>query len=165
MLQTIQSHTYNLVTSVRFWMILLVIIIFLAVAGYLYNKYVTPMVDQKFIPNNEYPKESVDENDGSGNDGNKEVELYIFTVQWCPHSKNAMPIWNELKEEYGPGKTFNGYKINFVEIDGEDNPDLADKYKVEGYPTIKLIKGNQVIEYDAKPTKEHLKEFLNSTLL
>ena len=51
------------------------------------------------------------------------------------------------------------------EIDGEDNPDLADKYKVEGYPTIKLIKGNQVIEYDAKPTKEHLKEFLNSTLL
>ena len=86
-------------------------------------------------------------------------------MQWCPHSKNAMPIWNELKEEYGGSNAFNGYKINFVEIDGEENPDLADKYKVEGYPTIKLLKGNQVIEYDAKPTKEHLKEFLNSTLM
>ena len=49
-------------------------------------------------------------------------------------------------------------------IFGEENPDMADKYKVDGYPTIKLVKGNQVIEYDAKPTLENLKEFLNSTL-
>ena len=41
---------------------------------------------------------------------------------------------------------------------------MADQYKVEGYPTIKLVKGNQVIEYDAKPSIEHLTEFLNSTL-
>ena len=164
MLEAVQTKAYNLVTRVQFWMILVVIIIFLAVAGYLYNKYVTPMVDTKFVQNDEYPTQTVNEGE-SASGGDKSVDLYIFTVQWCPHSKNAMPIWNELKEEYGGSNTFNGYKINFVEIDGEENPDLADKYKVEGYPTIKLLKGNQVIEYDAKPTKEHLKEFLNSTLM
>ena len=164
MLEAVQTKAYNLVTSIQFWMILVVIIIFLAIACYLYNKYVTPMIDTKFVQNNEYHTQSVNEED-SDSTRDKSVDLYIFTVQWCPHSKNAMPIWNELKEEYGGSNAFNGYKINFVEIDGEENPDLADKYKVEGYPTIKLLKGNQVIEYDAKPSKEHLREFLNSTLM
>jgi thiol-disulfide isomerase/thioredoxin len=160
MLESIQEGAYNLLSNTRFWMILLVIIFFLVVAGYIYNKYVTPMVDTKFLPNKEFH----DTNDSSdSSDDAPEVELFIFTVEWCPHSKKAIPIWNELKEEYD-GKIYNGHKIIFQQVDGEENPTLADKYKVEGYPTIKLVKGNQIIEYDAKPSLEHLKEFLNSTL-
>jgi thiol-disulfide isomerase/thioredoxin len=156
MLDNIQSGAYDLLTSSRFWMILIVAIFFLIVAIYLYNKYVTPMVDNKFIPNNEFQQKSEDSDA-------QNVELYIFTVNWCPHSKKAIPIWEQLKAEYSD-KTFNNYNINFIQVDGEENPSLADKYKVEGYPTIKMVKGNQIIEYDAKPSLEHLKEFLNSTL-
>ena len=156
MLDNIQSGAYDLLTSSRFWMILIVAIFFLIVAIYLYNKYVTPMVDNKFIPNNEFQQKS-DDSDVQN------VELYIFTVNWCPHSKKAITIWEKLKAEY-INKTFNNYNINFIQVDGEENPSLADKYKVEGYPTIKMVKGNQIIEYDAKPSLEHLKEFLNSTL-
>jgi thiol-disulfide isomerase/thioredoxin len=156
MLDNIQSGAYDLLTSSRFWMILIVAIFFLIVAIYLYNKYVTPMVDNKFIPNNEFQQKSDDSD-------TQNVELYIFTVNWCPHSKKAIPIWEQLKAEYS-NKTFNNYNINFIQVDGEENPSLADKYKVEGYPTIKMVKGNQIIEYDAKPSLEHLKEFLNSTL-
>lgn len=158
MLDNIQSGAYDLLTSSRFWMILIVAIFFLIVAIYLYNKYVTPMVDNKFIPNNEFQQKSDDSDSDIQN-----VELYIFTVNWCPHSKKAIPIWEQLKAEYS-NKTFNNYNINFIQVDGEENPSLADKYKVEGYPTIKMVKGNQIIEYDAKPSLEHLKEFLNSTL-
>ena len=161
MLETIQTGAYNLLTNTRFWMILVVIIFFLIVAGYVYNKYVTQMVDAKFIPNNEFHAEATV--GGSNTDAIQEVELYIFTVGWCHHSKKAIPIWNQLKDEYD-NKPYNGYKINFIQVDGEESPDLADKYKVEGYPTIKLVKGNQIIEYDAKPSVPHLKEFLNSTL-
>ena len=157
MLDNIQSGAYDLLTSSRFWMILIVAIFFLIVAIYLYNKYVTPMVDNKFIPNNEFQQKSDDSDDVQN------VELYIFTVNWCPHSKKAIPIWEQLKAEYS-NKTFNNYNIDFIQVDGEENPSLADKYKVEGYPTIKMVKGNQIIEYDAKPSLEHLKEFLNSTL-
>lgn len=156
MLENIQSGAYDLLTSSRFWMILIVAIFFLIVAIYLYNKYVTPMVDNKYVANNEFQQKS-DDSDVEN------VELYIFTVNWCPHSKKAIPIWEQLKAEYS-NKTFNNYNINFIQVDGEENPSLADKYKVEGYPTIKMVKGNQVIEYDAKPSLEHLKEFLNSTL-
>jgi thiol-disulfide isomerase/thioredoxin len=155
MLETVSSSAYDLITSSRFWMILLVAIFFLVVAVYVYNKYVSPMVDNDFIPNNEFQKK--DEDDAQN------VELYIFTVEWCPHSKKAIPIWEQLKAEYN-NKPFNNHNIIFIQVDGEENPELADKYKVEGYPTIKLIKGDQIIEYDAKPSIEHLKEFLNSTL-
>jgi len=155
MLEQIQSGAYDLVTSTRFWMIMTVIIIFIIIAIYVYYTYVTPVVDKNFIPNSEFHQE--DDNEA------QQVELLFFTVEWCPHSKKAIPVWEELKKEYN-GTTYNGHKIVFVQIDGEDNPDMADKYKVEGYPTIKLVKGNQVIEYDAKPTIENLKEFLDSTL-
>ena len=149
MLETIQSGAYTLLTNTRFWMILVVVIFFLFVASYVYNKYVTPLV----------------EGGGDGGDGGQveEVDIYFFTVTWCPHSKKANPVWEEMKTEYNQ-QIFNGYKLNFIEVDGEENQELADKYKVEGFPTIKLVKGNQIIEYDAKPSVEHLKEFLNSTL-
>jgi len=38
------------------------------------------------------------------------------------------------------------------------------KYSIEGYPTIKLLKDGQVIEYDAKPSKANLSQFLNTVL-
>ena len=41
---------------------------------------------------------------------------------------------------------------------------MVEKYKIEGYPTIKLLKDGQVIEYDAKPTKDTLEQFLNTVL-
>jgi thioredoxin-like negative regulator of GroEL len=42
---------------------------------------------------------------------------------------------------------------------------LADKFKIEGFPTIKLVKDGQVIEYDAKPDKDRIKEFLETVLV
>ena len=76
MLENIQTGAYNLLTNTRFWMILVVVIFFLIVAGYVYNKYVTPMVDAKFIPNNEFHGEGTV--GGSTTDAIQEVELYIF---------------------------------------------------------------------------------------
>lgn len=159
MLENVQETAYKLLSSSRFWMILLVILFFIVVAAYIYNKYVTPLLEPEFIANKEFTDKDNDNND----DGKGDVEIIIFTVEWCPHSKKAIPIWEELKGMYADRK-YNGYKLVFTEINGEENPDMADKYKVEGYPTIKLIKGNQVIEYDAKPSVGHLKEFLESTL-
>jgi thioredoxin-like negative regulator of GroEL len=61
-------------------------------------------------------------------------------------------------------KTVNGIKINFFEVDCDSDPATAEKFNVKGYPTIKMLKGNQIIEYDAKPSKDTLTEFVNTTL-
>ena len=80
--------------------------------------------------------------EGLENDTNP-ATLMLFYVDWCPHCKTAKPEWDSLKEEY-EGKTINGYVINFEEYncttENSETDALLDKYKIEGYPTIKLLK-------------------------
>jgi len=107
------------------------------------------------------------ENTSNDQNSNKIATLMLFSVDWCPHCKTAKPEWESLKAQYD-GEQINGYTINFVDYnctnDSEEVSQLMDKYKIEGYPTIKLIKDNQVIEYDAKPTKSTMEQFLNTVL-
>jgi thiol-disulfide isomerase/thioredoxin len=98
---------------------------------------------------------------------NKTATLMLFYVDWCPHCKTAKPEWESLKSEYD-GKNINGYTMTFIEYnctnESEEVSQLMDKYNIEGYPTIKLLKDNQVVEYDAKPTKSTMEQFLNTVL-
>jgi thiol-disulfide isomerase/thioredoxin len=97
----------------------------------------------------------------------KDAEIMFFYVDWCPHCKTAKPAWNDVKSEY-ENKTINGYNVIFTEIncteESAEVESLMNKYNIEGFPTIKLLKDGQVIEYDAKPTKETLTQFLNTVL-
>jgi thiol-disulfide isomerase/thioredoxin len=99
--------------------------------------------------------------------GDKTAELMLFHVDWCPHCKTAKPEWDQVKAEY-QNKSINGYNVMFNEINCTDEtPDklkMIETYKIEGYPTIKLVKDNQVIDFDAKPTKDTLTKFLNTVL-
>ena len=96
-----------------------------------------------------------------------EAELIFFYADWCPHCKKARPIWDQIKEKYND-KIANGYTLSFKEINAtEESPDMKDtlnEYEVEGYPTIKLVKDNQVIDYDAKVERETLEKFINTVL-
>ena len=100
-------------------------------------------------------------------DSNKTAEMMLFYVDWCPHCKTAKPEWENLKSEY-EGKQINGYTLVFSEYnctaETSENEALMNKYKIEGYPTIKLLKDSQVIEYDAKPTKSTMEQFLHTVL-
>lgn len=103
---------------------------------------------------------------GAGNSG-KEAEIMLFYTDWCPHCKTAKPEWEQVKAEYN-GKQLHGYTIIFTEVNcTNESPDvekMMNTYKIEGYPTIKLVKDNQIIDYDAKPTKETLTQFLNTVV-
>ena len=62
----------------------------------------------------------------------------------------------------------NGYNIIFTEINcTNETPDvekMVNTYKIEGYPTIKLLKDGQIVEFDAKPTKSNLEQFLKTVM-
>jgi thiol-disulfide isomerase/thioredoxin len=107
------------------------------------------------------------ENIPKDQNSNKTATLMLFYVDWCPHCKTAKPEWESLKSDYD-GKSINGYTVNFMEYnctnESPETTQLMDKYNIEGYPTIKLVKDNQVIEYDAKPTKSTMEQFLNTVL-
>ena len=65
----------------------------------------------------------------------------------------------------------NGYTVVFIEVDCTD-PDLSSdtevlisKYNIDHYPTIKLVMGEDVIDFDAKITKESLTKFVNAVVV
>lgn len=105
--------------------------------------------------------------EGTEETNGKEAELMLFYVDWCPHCKTSKPEWEQVKTQY-EDKTINGYRIIFTEVNcTNETPDvekMINQYKIEGYPTIKLLKDGQVIEFDAKPTKANLDQFLNTVL-
>ena len=107
------------------------------------------------------------ENVPKADDEVKTANIMLFYVDWCPHCKTAKPVWNEMKTEY-EGTIINGYKVSFIEYnctkESAENQTLMDKYKIEGFPSIILVKDNQVIDYDAKPSKATMVQFLNTVL-
>ena len=153
------SRTTNIITN--YWVIIVALIVFSGVAIYYYSSYVAPKQQTNYTGNNEHGTTSSQTND------NKEAELLLFYVDWCPHCKTAKPVWNDIKSEY-ENKTINGYKVIFTEVNCTEETaeveQMMNKYNIEGFPTIKLLKDGQVIEYDAKPTKETLTQFLNTVL-
>jgi len=92
----------------------------------------------------------------------KTCELMFFHTTWCPYSKKSMVEWNKFKSEWNR-KKIDGYDIIFQEIDCDINEAVANKYNVEKYPTIKLLKDDSIIDFDAKPTVHTLTQFLNSS--
>jgi thiol-disulfide isomerase/thioredoxin len=133
------------------------VILLTVLGGLYYYYYVSPQMKAKYTPNSVHDQQ----------DSNKDAELLLFFADWCPHCKTAKPIWNDLKSEY-QNKTINGYHIIFTEINCSEETTEVEKmmnqYNIEGFPTIKLLKDGQVIEYDAKPSKETLTQFLNTVL-
>ena len=135
------------------------VILFAVIPLLYYFYYILPSLKRQYRPNSEQVPA------GANSDNN--AELLFFYADWCPHCKAAKPIWNDLKSDY-ENKTINGYQVTFTEIDcSEESPEvekLMNQYNVEGYPTIKLLKDGQIIEYDAKPSNENLTKFLNTVL-
>jgi thiol-disulfide isomerase/thioredoxin len=154
MLKTIYS---KLSWSLLMYVILTILLILIIV--YFYNQYTASTKDTT----NVYKINRENMHKGGGN----KAELILFYVDWCPHCKTAKPEWESLKTDY-EGKSINGYTVIFTEYncttESTQVQELISKFKIEGYPTIKLIKDNQVIEYDAKPTKATMQEFLNTVL-
>lgn len=91
------------------------------------------------------------------------IDIYFFHVDWCPHCKKAEPVWIEIENSMPKvnGRTIRYHKINCEKAE-ENGPQMADKYNVTSYPTIKMVKDKQTIEYDAKPEVETLKQFIRT---
>ena len=155
-----EMNTKNIVLFIIFVLILTGII-----AAYYYYS-IAPKFDPKFAPNNEF----------SVGRGPYEVDamLKFFHVDWCPHCKDASGVWHSVKDKFN-GEKINDQVIVFEEIDCDnDEKKEADKYNIDGFPTIKLVmpeKGvdgapgtEKVVEFDAKPNAEVLERFLRETL-
>jgi thiol-disulfide isomerase/thioredoxin len=89
-----------------------VLIIFILVAYYVYKNY--------FLPYQEKNKMS---DVANSNQRKKVANILFFFVDWCPHCKTAKPEWNNFKLQFNNievnGYTIKCYDINCTEDNGE----------------------------------------------
>lgn len=160
----------NVITSA------IVFIIFVLIAYYVYKNYYLP-----------YQEKNKMSDVANSNQRKKIANIFFFYVDWCPHCKTAKPEWNNFKLQFNDtevkGYTIKCYDINCTEdngtIDITDMPseatglikttptkiaDLIREYNIDAYPTIKMLKDDYTIDYDAKISEESLDKFIHTSL-
>lgn len=132
----------------------IIFIIFVIIGYYAY---------QKYSKTNENKFKDV----ANANRRNKEATVFFFHVDWCPHCKKALPEWKTFCAQ-NDGKEINGYKIKCVDIDcTKETPDVTraiNEYKIDSYPTVKLLRDENVIDFESKITSSSLNTFVNTML-
>ena len=66
------------------------------------------------------------------------VSVVDFSATWCGPCKMVAPIVEKLSDEYDG-------KVDFYNVDVDENGDVASKYGVQNIPTIVFFKdGNEI---------------------
>ena len=134
----------------------IIFIIFIVITHFTYTKFIKPNINVNHKLNKEFIKK-VSENDN-------DVLVILFKTEWCPHCKSAMTEWLKFKDYITKINNTNDYQVKLSIVDCDAKPTLAEKYEIEGYPTIKLIYKGVTYNYDAKPNKDNLIQFLESSI-
>ena len=87
---------------------------------------------------------------------NSDVPVLVdFFATWCMPCKMFAPIFEAVAEE------FEG-KVKFVKVNIDESPDLAQKYFVMSIPTLKLVKGEELLgSFVGAMTTEELEDWVN----
>lgn len=64
--------------------------------------------------------------------------LLDFHATWCGPCKTLAPILEEVKKELSGS-------IRILKIDVDKNPQVAEKYKIRGVPTMILFKKGEIV--------------------
>lgn len=87
-----------------------------------------------------------------------EVAVIDFSATWCGPCKMLAPVLEEVSEEYAG-------KVNFFNVDVDENPDLAMQYKIMNIPALVVLKkGEKVDTQVGFSPKENIVEFIKKQL-
>ncbi|GAA4637623.1 thioredoxin TrxA [Actinoallomurus vinaceus] len=65
--------------------------------------------------------------------------LVDFWAEWCPPCKMIAPILEQIEAEYGD-------RLRIAKINGDEHPEIVERYGVMGFPTLNLYRDGQVVQ-------------------
>ena len=66
------------------------------------------------------------------------IEIIDFYSTWCVPCRRVLPILEEIAKLYPD--------VKITKIDVEQNPEIAEQYKVKGVPSVFFEKNGQIID-------------------
>lgn len=145
----VKTNFFEILYSKNIYILVFLSSIFILLSYYLYYVYVIKPKEDNYKANKEYIE-----------DKRKDVDLYFFYTQWCPHSKKAKKVLMDFQKE---NKKINGKTINYFYVDAEEKEELANDFKVESYPSVYLVVDENKIYYDANVKPNLLNKFLETS--
>jgi len=87
--------------------------------------------------------------------------FYMFGVDWCPHCTSAKPEFLAL----GSTKTIGGKSVEMRFVNPENEPEAAEGFEIEGYPTLYLVQSSgQKVKYQGQRTTDGFLQFLQKNV-
>lgn len=91
--------------------------------------------------------------------GKDELTLVKFFAPWCGHCKSMAADFKEAATELKG-------KATLVDLDATVEKEVAEKYNIRGFPTLKLFsKGEVISDYKGGRTKDALIKYIERALL
>lgn len=124
-----------------------------------------------FIDKNNKFTDVANEQNEEENINKQIVYLYICTVDWCPHCKNAESTFNSFTDKYNKttigNNTFYIIQKDLTYADKknyQENYNFVNKWEIKQYPTIFIVdsKTQKKYMFKAKATMQNLEKFINS---
>jgi protein disulfide isomerase len=74
------------------------------------------------------------------------LALVEFYAPWCGHCKNLEPQWEEAATKLKDDEELSSYGAKLAKIDADSQKSTGGKYRVTGFPTIKLFRSGMFVE-------------------
>jgi len=80
----------------------------------------------------------------------------------CGHCRHFEPVYEEIAKEVEELSTIDDElkNIRIVRIDATVYSDVANYYDIRGFPTLKFIRGSQIVSYENERSKSAILNFL-----
>jgi len=91
--------------------------------------------------------------------GGGDVVCTMYYTDSCPHCVKAKPEWNQFQEQYH-GKVVNGKKVLITKIDCQEQPEVAEREQISGFPTFKFSFNGKTFDYNDERVLDNFVAFL-----
>lgn len=97
-------------------------------------------------------------NDSNFNDEVAKYQYLLieFYAPWCGHCKSLEPEYNKA------AKLLRGQnsKIHLAKVDAIENSELAKRFEIQGYPTMKFLRNVEYLDYTGGRTADEIVEWV-----